>query len=340
MPDVSGSEEAFRLLEATPVHDLSTRLCGVSVSSGDVRHALDTERVRHLLIPVESDVAVEDRQSRGVTVCTRTLIEPDGDEERRFIDVRCEEKSLKDLFSVVCDEVLAHLVDTPDAASTAVITVMSRWRELLGPARSTLLGEGQIKGLIGELHFVEEIAQSDPGSALMVWTGPDLARHDFTGNRLDVEVKASSVADGMTVHINGLRQLEGPAEGGDLYLLVERMEAVTVGGDSIPSLVTRLIDLGVDRHSLLQALSSIGVNPADFPAYEKVRYATLESRAYLVDDAFPRLIRSSVASPEHLDRYSRVEYWLDLAGQPPVPLPEAQRSRLAADLLASLKEVT
>ena len=340
MPNVSGSEGAFRLLETAPVRDLSTRLCGVSVAAGDVRHALDTDGVRHLLIPVETDVDVEDRQSRGVTVCTRTLIEPDGDEERRFIDVRCEERTLKDLFSVVCDEVLVHLVDTPDAARTAVITVMNRWRELLGPARSTLLGEEKIKGLLGELHFVEEIAHNDPRSALTPWTGPDLARHDFTGYRLDVEVKASSVADGMTVHINGLRQLEGPAEGGDLYLLVERMEAVTVGGDSIPSMVTRLVDLGVDRHALLQELSSMGVNPADFPAYERIRYATLESRAYLVDDAFPRLVRSSVASPEHLDRYSRVEYWLDLAGQPPVPLPEAQRSGLAADLLASLKDVT
>lgn len=338
MPDVSGSEEAFRLLETAPVSDLTTRLCGVSVSSGDVRHALDTERVRHLLIPVDAGVAVEDRQSRGVTVCTRTLIEPDGDEERRFIDVLCEEKSLKDLFSVVCDEILVHLTAMPDAASSAVITVMNRWRELLGPARSTILGEGKIKGLLGELHFLEEIARIDPIGALTLWTGTDRARHDFIGNRFDVEVKASSIADGLTVHIHGLRQLEGPVEGGDLYLLVERMERTTVGGDSIPSMLARLVDLGVDRHSLLQALASIGVNPADFPAYDQIRFAGLESRAYLIDDTFPRLVRSSVSSPEHLDRYSRVEYWLDLAGPPPVPLPEEERIGLAEALLGSLRD--
>lgn len=336
--EMAASEEAWKLLEASPSRDLSTRLSGVEVISGAVLHCIDSSGARHLIVPVGEEVDMEDRQSRGVSVVTRQLIDPQAEVERRFIDVRCEDASLKDLFSVFCDELLVKLESAPTTPSTVVKAIMIRWRDLLGPSRSTLLSEGAIKGLLGELHFLEEIASISPVDALLLWTGADRSRHDFIGGRVDVEVKASSLADGLTVHISGLRQLEGPASGGELFLLVEQMEKVPVGGDAIPDAVERLVRRGVDRFDLLRKLSDVGAHAADFTAYRRIRYASRESRAYLVDEAFPRITPSSVTALDHLDRFSRVEYWLDLAGEPPSPIPRAERDQLAASILRSSKE--
>jgi hypothetical protein len=299
---------------------MTTRESQVRVDAGLILHSLDAAGHRHLLIPVDAGGSYyADAKSRGVTAETRILLEGHDEQERNFIDVKCEEVSLNDLFSKVCDEILALCEETPSAGGTAVTVVLERWRELLGPAGKSLLGEQQLKGLLAELHVLESLAQVSPNHAFKVWTGVDRARHDFTGLRAACEVKASSLVDEIKVHINGLTQLE-PPKGSRLLLVVERFERVPFAGDSVPDAIDRLDAFGLDRYGLLKALAKVGVRPADLKAYNSVRFTLLERRVYDVTHDFPRLSPEALNNSAAADRISSVEYVLDLGAQPPFPM--------------------
>jgi hypothetical protein len=330
------SEQAWRLLEKAPLHDLTTRDSGIEVGGGPVLHALDQSGSRHLLVPLGDEApGLEDKASKGVTVTTRHLLADADGAGQRFIDVKCEQRSLKDLFSTVCDEMLSRLELSGEAPGLAVNVVLDRWRELLGPSGSRLLSEQAIKGLLAELHLLEEIARRSPHDALLLWTGVDMSRHDFTGEALSVEVKASTASDVIRVHINGLRQLAPPAEGGTLYLLVERFERVPVGGDSLSDALHRLVETGIDELAILQAVGKVGIVPTDLDAYRAVRLARVERRLYLVDHQFPRLVPDMLHAMPAADRISGVEYWLDLGAQPPVPLSQDDLDALPERLVGT-----
>lgn len=331
---MTSSESAWALLEIGPTSGMTVRQSDVVIAAGHVLHALDPLRNRHLLLPVsDSDVGLEDRGSRGVTVSTRTLTTVGGETEQKFIDVKCEDARLNDLFSKVCDEILIACQATPDAVASATETVLERYRDLLGPGSRSLLSEEAVRGLIAELHVLESIAAESPSTAMQIWTGVDKMRHDFTGKDASCEVKASIIVDEIKVRIHGLRQLEAPPQD-PLFLLIERMEKVPTGGDSLPDCVGRLEAAGLDRFALLTALSKVGVAAADLDAYSAVRFRLLERRAYLISDDFPRLVHSMLRGHEAEDRISAVEYTLDLAGRSPEPLSESELEGIPSRLVS------
>ena len=131
------------------------------------------------------------------------------------------------------------------------------------PVSRKLLTEQQLKGLLAELRVLEAVALLAPENAIKIWTGADQARHDFTGLAAACEVKASTLADEIKIHVNGLNQLTEPP-GSALFLLVERFERVPAGGDSLPEAVHRLEGAGIDRHAILTAIAKVGAQPADF----------------------------------------------------------------------------
>lgn len=331
----TASETAWRLLEVAAQKDFTVRESDVSVAAGPALHALDPQGLRHLMLPLAPDApGLADDRSRGVTVATRTLLRPEGGAEDRYIDIKCEDSRLKDLFSIVCDEVLHHCVMNPDAPNQVTSTVLERWRDLLGPASRRLLSDSQVRGLLAELHMLESIAAISPTQAVGLWTGPDGTRHDFTGIHASCEVKASVVLDEVRVHINGLRQLEPPPTG-LLYLVVERMEQVPADGDSIPFAVERLVGMGVDRVALMEALLKSGVAAADMTVYASMSYRVLECRAYCIDQDFPRLVPLVLEGGPAEDRISSVEYVLNLGSQPPTPLGDVQCDAIPQVLTAA-----
>lgn len=331
--ELTQSEDAFAVLERDTAANLNllARDTEVSVDAGLIVHALDSFRRRHLLIPVRPDYpAFEDLSSRGVSIRTHELV--DRGTSRRYLDVTCELPELRDLFAVVCDEMLAGVTDAPDRPGPVCISVLDRWRDLLAAPRASLMSREAAAGLLAELHLLERLAGRDPHRALELWTGPDRARHDFSGIRGAVEVKATTLRTSWIVEVNGLTQLEPPSEG-SLHLHIERIEPVQSGGDSIPDVVTRLRNLAVNSGRLTRALSEYGYSIQDDEVFNKMRFNSLEERTYHVDENFPRLVRASVSPSSTLQHLARVTYVLDLTAEPPVPISDDDRSRLIGELL-------
>ena len=307
------SESAFSLIEDGSVSSgLRMRDSDVAVAGGYVSHAVDAMGRRHLVIPLAGgQQSIADHHSHGVSLSPRDLEDAKG--RTRYIDIACEEADLRDLFAIFCDDLLDRLEAEQAAPAAVCVSVLDRWRDLFNPKRGRLLGEQALVGLLAELHVLERIAVRELGSALSLWTGPDNARADFTGNRAALEVKATTNRERATVTIHGIQQLDqGSLE--DIYLYVEQFERVSTGGDSVPDTVRRLLAAGLCRPDLLNSLAAVGYLEGDREAYALFRFELAATCAFRASTpGFPRLIPALLADPDLALRIHEVRYSIDVS---------------------------
>jgi hypothetical protein len=308
------SESAFSLIEDGSItRNLRTRDSDIALAGGYVNHAVDAMGRRHLLIPLTGEQRpIADHLSRGVSLSPRNL-EDNAGSLTRYIDVACEEADLRDLFSIFCDDLLDHLEAEPTVPAAVCVAVLDRWRDLFSPKRGGLLSEQALVGLLAELHVLERIVGCDPDSALLLWTGPDKARADFTGSLAALEVKATTNRERATVAIHGIQQLDqGSLE--DVYLYVEQFERVPTGGDTVPDAVRRLLAAGLSRAQLLSRLAAVGYLEGDHEAYALFRFDLTTARTFRASaPGFPRLVPSLLTDPSLSDRIHEVRYSIDVS---------------------------
>ena len=312
------SHQAFALLaEGRRAGGLHVRESDVAVASGPVLHALEgTQRL--LLVPLTADdQAVTDEGSRGVILRPRDL--DDAGTLRRFQTVVCELSELNSAFETFCDEILEDLSEAPSNPPASCVAVLERWRDLLEPRSSRLLGANALSGLLAELHFLEKLVSfGGAAGALDLWMGPGGARFDFMGRGSAVEVKATTSRDSFSVGIHGLLQLDPPSET-QLYLYAERLERVPAGDDSVQDALDRLVTSGIPRQGLLAHVAQLGVLPADMASYQTIRFRQLAHRAFRVEPGFPRLIAGELSDPTMADRVTKVSYSIDLSDVANIP---------------------
>ncbi|MEU4244880.1 PD-(D/E)XK motif protein [Actinoplanes sp. NPDC026619] len=299
----------------------------VSTYAGPTALGLDGRGDHHLLLPIDKDHAVvEDARSAHVRVDTRLLV-VDG-RRRRFVDVVCHRHDLFDVFDEMVEALLQGINETPGEVGEVVERILQQWRELLRPS-SGILGERELRGLIGELLVLELLAEAGlVGAVERIWTGPDRAAHDFTlGTRRRVEVKTVGVR-GSTVTIHGLDQLH-PSPDRDLVLALVRLEK-TADGRSLPDLVEALSTSIGDRSGLRRQLAKAGYAETDADRYSDRRYAQSSLYAWSVGAEFPRLDVDSFKSVVP-DEVVGVEYELDLVSL----TPYAATDRCAGQLICT-----
>jgi hypothetical protein len=90
------------------------------------------------------------------------------------------------------------------------------------------------------------------------------------------------------------------------------------GGVGVPELLADLVSVGVDDATVRARLTHLGwMPPQDEP---QSRYTVVESLAWPVDDAFPRIVAGSFKAGTVPDKIGQVVYWVDLSQPPPMPL--------------------
>jgi hypothetical protein len=295
----------------------------VATSTGPAALGLDGRGDHHLLLPIDGDhPTVEDGRSAHVRVDTRPLV-IDG-RRRRYVDVVCHRPDLFSTFDEMVVALLQAIADRPDRVGDVVTHTLQQWRDLLRPTHD-VLGERELRGLIGELHVLQLLADARlVGAVDQTWTGPDRAVHDFAVRKRRIEVKTVGTR-GATVTIHGLEQLH-PHPDRDLLLVMVRLEAST-DGRCLPELVDALLGTVHDRAGLRRQLAKAGYVEADADRYRDRRYTATQTYAWRVDHAFPRIDVDSFTTTvpsQVLD----VEYCLDLTGLTPTAAMGAGATRL------------
>ena len=326
------AELSFRLLEekgAPPLGELTRMATEVETPTGTAVFAIDHDVRRHLLVRADAvDDSLTDRRSPGIHLASTWLVGEAG--RAPYIDLLCPDSRFARLFSRFADDLVSRLGVSGDPARTCTRS-LARWRDMFRRVPDRALPPQQACGLLGELIQLENLAGIQPHRALETWTGWDRDRVDFRGGASALEVKATLSREGWSIGIHGLDQLDDSTFG-ELHILIYRFERVAQGGTTLPEIVQRLLDLGVDSAELHSRLLAVGYSPHD-TSYDALRFDERERRLYRVDDSFPRLIRRSLVGGEPPDGVTGLQYTVSLNSPMPAPLAPGDLKAVGERLL-------
>lgn len=228
-----------------------------------------------------------------------------------------------ELFYALCSDLARALSSSgPDKGISCVAERLVQWKSFLRFGKERVLSREAIRGLFGELTFLETRLAPAYGwqMAVEAWGGPMGMPQDFAIAGMVVETKAKLVNARREVRISSEDQLSSKSErlflhvitlavaadsDGRALSLAERVQRArqAVAGDS------RTADAFEDR--LLAA------GYMDASAYEREHFSVEVEETFQVKDGFPRLVPECLPTGVH-----RVSYGIDLAACEPFRVAE------------------
>jgi hypothetical protein len=283
------------ILEASqPIgQNLNSRLA-VNDPNSRLLCAMDSNRNRHLLIPLENNEdGYEDSNSRGLNVITHDLRIHDHP-LRQYIDISCRDSSGYLIFDLIAFEIATEIARMRRSPAEIVQNVIKKWRRFWGQLPQNILSyENQI-GLFAEIWFMTYwlIPCAGITEALHRWRGPSGSRHDFEWPGYSVEVKATTSKRGKIHRIHGIDQLD-PPENGILSLFSLSLREEAGAGNTLTGLVTvcrHEIEFDPDLLEIFESnLFRVGYSPLHEAEYAKNHYRIINESLFSVSGDFPRL---------------------------------------------------
>lgn len=289
-----------------------SRVLDLENSGGPFKAFVDESGAMGLWIPY----GLNDSRIRPDTKSRDITLKPLSHASTPLAELRMTNSRLESVFYTFVEEYLETVAASPENAVDTVSAQLNRWRSLFISRPSESLSEEKELGLISELETLIELHLSGVPDPISKWTGPGSSRHDFQLPRLDLECKATKASNGLTVGINGFRQLLAE-EDSQLHLIVRRYEATPNGEVSLRKLIKSIIDEpSIPSDEFLHKLLAAGVpiQTLGQDAEEGRRYSRVDKYVFEVGDDFPRLNHETLP-----DRILQVTYKLDL--NPPEEIP-------------------
>lgn len=205
-------------------------------------------------------------------------------------------KQYSSLFMLFCNDMITYVeVTGKEKAISEAVKRWKYWNELFKKQTSQLLSKQEIKGLIGELIFLNKLIDHY-GSTLAVqsWMGPLSGHKDFEIKDTWYEIK-SIRESALQIEISSLEQLDSNEQG---HLIIFRLEDSNPSADDTISLNRIVLETSsrindMDVLDLFQnRLYSVGYFPDD--AYESICFKERGMTSYRVDKNFPKLTRDNV----------------------------------------------
>jgi hypothetical protein len=288
--------------------EMPTVETSTAIAAGLIRLAISDGRYCTVLLPLALADAIEAEQVSQLISVSPVTLGLDG-KAVRFLEVRCEEEKLNEVFARVVSDILRR-IEAGSGALKSVNEALKEFRRLLHREHVSAQDEKTIVGLIGELLTLIEVLKIDQGG-LRGWHGPDADRHDFRAGPVTIEIKTSLGADGSKIHINGMRQLE-PSADTELLIRHIRIEPDPDGNLSVPDLVSATANLIPDQIELDEKLEKLGYTSDNAESWASKRFRHIESSAYSVIEGFPRLIPALLNVPWPVGGVSAVSYEVNL----------------------------
>jgi hypothetical protein len=304
----------------------------VSTGRPVARFSLDEYGQPRLLLPLGAGDSIgELKGTEGLRIGI-TALEVDG-KPIRFLDLACQSRSLETVFARLSEAIIGKVLEGIDPISASMDTIEEFRRLLILPA-SGIPGVHRILGLIGELHLLNRLLDSNP-DAWKAWLGPAGDRHDFRAGGNAIEVKTSSRAGCNTVTIHSLDQLECPTDG-TLHLVHLRVEPDPGGSFTVADLGRSVIAKASSPESVVELLSAMGCGDVEAIEWNRYRFRLVDERCFGTGAGFPRITLSTLGSTVKAGDIPRVEYDIDLSGQTGQLLDHDRFAALEKELLECL----
>ncbi len=280
--------------------------------------ALDSAEDVHLLItPAAGD---DERFSkldlRGLRVADRDW-SVSGRAPQRYLDISCSTGTSPTFlrpFLRFAEDVLYEVGAPGVNPVDALYRTGLRWRRFWSPEVEAQVTQEWVRGLCGELRFLEQIIKRFGPSACQSWSGPLGHDHDFQrGTDLAVEVKTSAEMP-FTIQCN-IRQLD-PGIFRRLYLVCYRVSR-SDDGVALPQLVSQVEEATGTNAEMLdffyRSLAAVGYRRELENIYAENRFEISDGAVFSVDESFPTVTERSFSTPpDH--RVSNIRYTLQITG--------------------------
>lgn len=249
---------------------------------------------RHLLLFVSSEEPPHQLDMRALRI--RKSSRDDG---RWALLWTLEDSGLLDMFSLLSEDLIEHSRQIRGSISplTFVIRRLNGWRHLLERVSDDFMPLSSVRGLCGELIFLERLIDSlGCEDAVRAWLGPFGADQDFQVATCAWEVKTIR-PDADKVIIASEAQLDDSSHCIDLMVV----ELADVSSDSEDCLTLNLQVLNL-RHKLFGCYEALlqfdnKILVAGYVAREEYDNYSFKLRslcAYRVVESFPRVVRKAI----------------------------------------------
>lgn len=199
-----------------------------------------------------------------------------------------------DMFYMFCDDLVnsSREVDPKDGY-IFLTNRYEKWR-VFGSSTRKYLSENEIKGLLGELLFIDSFLINKYGEqeAITGWTGMEPTKKDFYFHDYWYEIKSTTSNN---VTISSFEQLDGKKNGFLMCYVFEKLSSNSLGL-SIKSLVNSVLDKlihEISRYEFLYKLAESGYYFEEY--YDDFVFDAVARNSYKVDHTFPRITRSDVS---------------------------------------------
>lgn len=230
------------------------------------------------------------------------------------------EQSNWEIFFTLCNDLVSvtkNLLNEPTSLKV-IVRRLSRWQEFLKRHKEGILSEEKIKGLIGELFFLQNHIAPNFGieQAITFWQGPKGAPQDYNINDMAIEVKCQNGSSNPKVKINSFEQLSPQLPNMYLYVITlgksheENKESI-----NLPKIINEITNEllknnseEIEKFNDLIFMSGY----ADSKAYLDYSYIFVSDCIYKVKDNFPRIKAKNV-----MTGISNVTYYIDISACEP-----------------------
>lgn len=218
--------------------------------------------------------------------------------------------AMKDMFYTFCEDIVESSKNIEK--EKAIQFIIRRWKDWINLFKNpytTILTENEIRGLIGELIFLNEFMFEKYGieKGLNSWIGSSKAHKDFEIEDTWYEVKTIR-ENALTVKIHSLEQLDSKNLGNLILIRLEPSnksinEYIDLNG-YVEKIKNKLIN---DKQKILflEKLKEIGYFYTE--EYDKYTYRLKKIERYLVNNEFPKITKRELR-----DEIVRVTYDIEI----------------------------
>lgn len=273
----------------------------------DLFLAIDEDGNRCLLLFLNSKVPINfqggDKEKLQLTFL----------KSQNILMIKLKDLEFIDLFNDLIVSLYLRIknISDPEVYSQRLIYSFFKWAEFFENNSNSRLSFEEIKGLVGELFFLNQLLENANHSTINIilesWQGPFGTANDFIFDDRNVEVKTKEDSK-TTVKISSEHQLE-TEYGKKLELLILSMKIDMMNGNSLFDLFQKAVDLSRKYQGnlgiLLLALNQKGLTLQSLKEYNNHRFKI--SKSYLFDCTsaeFPKLSTSNIPQEVSKLRYT------------------------------------
>jgi len=224
--------------------------------------------------------------------------------DKKHLVLSLKEKTDWEMFLSLCRDLLQAtcMLKSEESVVPVILRRLARWQQFLSRGSNGLLSEAEIKGLIGEVLFMENSLTPVFGieDAVRFWQGPEGYPQDFNVGDMAIEVKCQSGGSSPNIRISSLEQLNSQLP--EMYLYVLTLGKAATGdsnGIDLVSLVSRVREKIVcEAPNAIERFNDLlhACRYSDREAYRDYSYIPVSEVMLNVRDGFPRINLDAVPS--------------------------------------------